>query len=547
MAVADELVTILGVDLARDALSKLEGFKKGVDSVKKTLIGLSVTVTGAAAAMNLMVKGAADEAMELQKLSDKTGLSTDALQEWGYAAKAAGGDAKAVQNDLVGLQQKFMGTGKSAEKSLLSMADSFSKMSGSRAQIHGKAWGLSDDTIALLRKGRDGIEQLRKEAHALGGIIPSESIKRAAEFKRQMGELQFAFKGISTQVAIAMMPALSRVVELFKGWIGENRQFISLGLEAVMTGLVNGLERFWKMLGKTGDFFRPLTDKLKAFSGGMSLAEFATHLITGALAGLLLIFSPIIAKFVLIGAAVVAISLIFEDFFTYLEGGESVIGDLFNAFEQRWPGLAAAVKKIGAFVKENFVDALKAAWDAIKAYGEAWGEIVGIVLDGVNALAGPVVDFFATFDEKFPALFELLKACGKFIRKFIGGAFEAAFSLVKIIVGNIIKLIEDIGGGIGKIVEGANWIADKLGFGTDKKGEAPSAGKDGASVPAPAGLPKEMPLAPSHARSETRNTYNTTVNQNIATSDPRQAADAAVHALPGQPQANPGPYAPPGT
>jgi hypothetical protein len=248
MAVADELTTILGVDIAKDAMAKLESFKKGINGIKKGLLAVSVAVTGAAATLGLMVKSAADEAMELSKLSDKTGLSTDALQEWAYAAKAVGGDAKSIQNDLLGLQQRFVGTGKSAEKSLMSLADSFSKMSGSQAQIQGKAWGLSDDTIQLLRKGRDGIEALKKEAHQLGGIIPAEGIKRAAEFKKKLGELQFAFHGITSQVAIAMIPALSRVLEIFKGWMLKNQEWISLGLEAIMTGLVNGFERFWKML-----------------------------------------------------------------------------------------------------------------------------------------------------------------------------------------------------------------------------------------------------------------------------------------------------------
>ena len=533
MAVADELVTILGVDIAKNAMAKLESFKNGVDSVKNTLMGLSVVITGAAATMGLMVKGAADEAAELEKLSGKTGLSTDALQEWGYAAKQAGGDSKNLQSDLQNLQQKLGSTGKNAEKTLLSLADRMKGMSGSQAQNLGKAWGLSDDTIAVLRKGRDGIEELRKEAHKLGGIIPAESIKRAADFKKQLAELQFAFHGITSQVAIAMIPALSRIVDIFKGWI-------SLGLEALMGGIVNGFERFWNVLKKLAGVFDPLIEAIQPLLGDFEMMEWVTHLVTGALTGLLVIFSPLIAKLLLIGAAVAGVSLLFEDFFTYLEGGESVIGDLFNAFEQRWPDLFAALQKVGQFIRENFMVVVEAAWEVIKTVFGAIGEILAKVLDGFNAMAGPVGEFFGTFEKKFPALYNALQKFGEFVKTFIIGAFETAVEVIKGIVDFIMKLLEGIGGAIGTVMEGANWIADKLGFGSDDKKDSPPAP---STIPMN-GQPAQMQMAASHGQGGMQYTDNRTINQNISTSDPQQAGQAAVDGFSGQPPATPGPHAP---
>lgn len=542
MAVADELVTILGVDIAKNAIAKLESFKNGIDSVKNTLLGLSVVITGAAATMGLMVKGAADEAAELQKLSDKTGVSTDALQEWGYAAKKVGGDSKALHGDLQALQEKFMGTGKDAEKTLLSLADRMKGMSGSQAQNLGKGWGLSDDTIALLRKGRDGIEDLRKEAHKLGGVIPADSIKRASDFKKQLAELQFAFHGLTSQVAIAMIPALSRAVEIFKGWMESNREWISLGLEALMTGIVSGFERFWNILKKFTGVFDPILDAIRPFFEGLEAGEVVMHLVTGALAGLLVIFSPVIAKLVLFGAAAAALAAVFEDLFYSVTQGKGYFADLFAAFEQRCPALADAVKSIGKFIRENFMDLVSAAKDTFVEFGGRAAEIFTVILDGLNNVIGPVRDFFSTFEEKFPALFKALRAFGGFVREFIGGAFEAAYTLVKRVVENLFKILSEIGGYIGKIVEGANWVADKLGFGGDDSPESP---KSSPSTIPVGGQPAAVRLSPAHGAQGTQYNDNKQVNIQIATPDAAQAGNAAADAIrTGQPVGTPGVAAP---
>lgn len=589
MAVADELTTILGVDMARDAIAKLESFKNGVDSVKKTLMGLSVVITGAAATMGLMVKGAADEAMELQKLSEKTGISTDALQEWGYAAKKSGLDAKAITNDLANLQKTMSspipgqfnqtmamfgvsardasGKLKTTDQLLLDMSGKFQSMSQQKAAQWASKLGISDDTLLLLRKGKDGIEELRKEAHKLGGIIPAESIKRAADFKRQLAELQFAFHGITSQVAIALMPALSRVVDIFKGWMESNREWISLGLGALMGGIVAGFERFWNVLKNMTGIFDPIIDALKPMLGDFELMEWVTHLVTGALTGLLVVFSPLIAKFMLIGAAVAAISLLFEDFFTFLEGGDSYIGDLFNSLKGLWEGVMSTAGS---------------AWDKVRSVFDDVLKVISSFFAPIRELAETITTFFDTFSEKYPALANALSTIGNAIKdavlapfraameafeqlaslieqgldklgtafSFLGGiitdaligSFKSAVEVIKDVVDFIMSLLGKVGGAIGKVVEGANWIADKLGFGGDEKKDGGSSAP--STIPVD-GKPAQVPVsAGKGGAGGTVINDQKTINQTIVSNDPEQAGQAAADAISGQPPATPGSHAP---
>ena len=491
MAVVDELVTILGIDLKQDVIGKLNGFKEKLGEVTKSAAKLGAVITAAATGAALYIRNTINEANELHKLSEKTGISTDALQEWKYAAEKAGLEAKAITSDLANLQKTMAspipgefnatlamfgvrvrnagGELKTTDQLLLDMSVKFEKMSEQKAAQWASKLGISDDTLLLLRRGKEGIEALRKEAHKLGGIIPEKSIRAAVEFRRQLSELQFAIKGLGHQAAIAAIPALDKLVGRMKKFIESNREWISLGLQSFMDGLSGGVERVWKMLGKLGDKFKPVVDAVKKFLPEMTGAELVTHLVTGALTLLIVALSPLLAKFALIAAKATLLSLLFEDFFTFLEGGESVTGDLFNAFKERWPELYGALEKAGKFIKENFIVAVEWAWEAIEEFGAIVADVVGYVLDKLNALVDPVSEFFATFEDEFPAVVELFR----WLADFIGGAMVSAFGALKAAIKPVIDLFFEfykmVGGAIKGALGGVEWAAKKLGFSGDKK------------------------------------------------------------------------------
>lgn len=572
MAVVDELVTILGVKLASDAMTKLKSFSEGVSKITSTVAGLGLVVTGSAVAAGAFIKSVVDEASALDTLSQKTGISTTALQEWQYAAQKSGVDAKAVQNDLVSLQKTMSspipgqfnmtmamfgvsargsnGELKTTDQLLEDMADKLKGMSNQRAAQWASKLGISDDTLMLLKQGKAGIEELRAEAHKLGGIIPEDSIKRASQFKAQLAELQFAIRGITSQVAIATLPALSRMVEIFKVFIADNREFISIGLSALMDGIVNGFERFFTVLKQIAGKFSPITDAIKNFLPEMEGAELVTHLVTGALTGLLIIFAPLIAKFAAFGAAILALSIIFEDFFTFLEGGDSVIGTLFDAFKERWPDLFNALSKLWDWLKNNIEPALDAVWEAVKYVGAAFGEVGATILDVFNDIAGPLSDFFGSFTEKYPALYNKLTQ----LAGFIGGTLKRNFDLIIVGAKNFIKVIGEIVGVLGKVYELGAKVLNEI-FSENEEGAKATAvhGNRGMGLSdntfrtrTTPGLPAQQAGGMAPPRSSQYND-NKTINMQIATSDPAQAANMAVDAINSNSSVNtntPGSYAP---
>lgn len=534
MAVVDELVTVLGIKLAGDALAKMKSFKDGIGEIASSVTSFALVVAGTATAAGYFIKSVAEGAAELETLSQKTGLSTTELQEWSFAAQQAGVDSNAFANDLQGLRDKFGGTGKQAEAMLLRMADSFSKMSAAQARNIGKAWGLSEDTILLLRRGRDGLEELKKQAHDLGGIIPEDAIKRASVFQKKVQELSFMMRGLASQVAIATVPALSQLIDIFKEFIIRNREWISLGLESIMGGLVKGFDRFIGVLKRVSGVFDPIIGAIKSFLPEMSGVEFVTHLVTGALTALAIVFAPLIAKFILIGAAIGAVSMLFEDLFTFIEGGDSVIGHFFDEFKKEFPDLFALLEKLYNWFNANIGPAMEALAKGAQYLGSKIAEVGKYFLSMVNDLAGPVMDFFDTFNEKFPTLAKVLGNFGDMIKDVFKAGVDVATAALK----GLIDLIGTVLGWIGKGIKALSGFLDMI-FESEEKARTVTKQEADATWDSVSNLTSQKALptsqAPSQAASSssstTENNDNRTINLTLTSPDAAQAAKVVMDTI----------------
>lgn len=349
MAVVDELVTVLGVELSSTVALNLGRFAKMLGAGMVEAAKLGVAIVGARTALEAYLQVAVSGATEMQKLSERTGLATEELQKWGYAAERAGGSAESLYGDLERLQQQYLGSGKSAERQLLALADQFQGMSGSSAQVHGRFWGLSDDTIQLLRKGRQGVKELRQEAEALGGVVPEELIKRGFEFRKTLNEIRFALKGIGQQVILGTLPVLEKIIAQFKEWIKVNRDWIKENIGAVFKGLIKGFDRFLDGIVKVYNKIAPLTDKLKGFTSEMTKVDVIMRVVTAALAAMTLALIPFAAKWLAISAALSAAILVIEDIWTYFEGGDSILGRLIAKLSK----FIDKIKELGKEIKNS--------------------------------------------------------------------------------------------------------------------------------------------------------------------------------------------------
>jgi hypothetical protein len=394
MAVVDELVTVLSTVLGDGSEKAVDTYKKGLDGVVATVKEATKRFAMAATGLTAFVAGAVNSAASIQKVSETTGVSTDALQEWAYAAKSVGVSASAVESDLAKMQKQAMWTGRSLE----SWADTFKGMSAPQANMWGDAIGISPDTVRLLREGREGIAALRKEAHAVGAVISPEDLKRAAQLKTSVMSLTTQLRAFGTTIAIGTLPMIDKLVTSFKEWLNVNKEWVASNITKFLENLGRVFNELWEDGKKLVDWFKETLGPIGDFGKKLWEATDWAKLLKGALVLLVAYFAPAIAAFGLAVGAVIALSAAFEDFIAFLEGKDSIIGRLVDGFQEKFPNLANLLKNVVVVAFELVTKTAGVMWELLQKIASGIGGVVETIVTKVDQAIGAARRLFGLED-----------------------------------------------------------------------------------------------------------------------------------------------------
>lgn len=249
---ADDTKLVRGL---RAAERRLKAFGESVQSIGKTTMGIGAAIVGpivgAAAAFN-------EAGSRLDDMSQRTGISVEALSELGYAAQLSGSDLETLEGG-VRKMQKFLASaaegstgatqalaalgltvaelqGLSPDQQFEKLADRIAKISdpamrtAAAMEIFGKT---GTNLLPLMQNGAAGIQAFRKEAQQLGLVMSTEDAQAAAAFGDALDQLWAVLKSGVFAIGGAVAPLLtdlaqttSRVVASIITWIKENRALI---------------------------------------------------------------------------------------------------------------------------------------------------------------------------------------------------------------------------------------------------------------------------------------------------------------------------------
>ncbi|GEM_PF-2138988 len=224
-----------------DTAQKQESKFSKFGSALKTGATIGVTaVAGLATGLAKMATGTAETAKEIDRLSQQTGMSTTAYQEWDYVMQQLGYSMEQAAGDFSALGEKAMDaaneTGEGAELfGLLGVAvtDTTGKMK-SQEQIFSETitalQGMEDVTqrnaIASALLGTTGeeltsilnmtgteVDAMKQKAHDLGAVMSKESIDASVKFGNSLGDLKASFGGVVAELGVAFMPLLQNLAD----------------------------------------------------------------------------------------------------------------------------------------------------------------------------------------------------------------------------------------------------------------------------------------------------------------------------------------------
>lgn len=401
--------------------------------------GLGLLVSGAVKAgegLAEIVTKTVETAGALNDTSIALGVTTDAIQELGYAAKlngssvegmsdgirklsinmaaAASGSEEAAQTfRRLGVQITANGKLREADEVFGDLAEKFKAMpDGARkvataVDLFGKSGAA---LIPTLQAGRDGLAELRQEARELGIVLDKDTIAAGDDLGDTWDKLKAAANGLRYSIGGPLLKSLKDSAESTLAWIKANRGLIAQRLRSVMRGIAGaikavgvGLDLVWRALNFVIARWKLFAALIVGSLAAIAIAN-AGAVISFIALGAAAIGSAIAAAaawvvaaapFIALAALIAIVLLALEDLWVFLHGGKSLIGDVGKEL----------AKLVSDFIDQGPKDGehwmlkiLRSVLIYLRAVGRAWEFIFGKIFDGVSWMAGKIDGLITRLD-----------------------------------------------------------------------------------------------------------------------------------------------------
>lgn len=400
----------------KDAGDKSKSFGSSLSSGLKTAAKVGAAaltaVTGASVAFGKSLLNNANELADygdnIDKMSQKMGISAQAYQEWdailqhsGTSIDSMSRGMQTLQKNAVNSADKFKKLG-ITEKQIASMSteELFSATikglqemgeGAERTALASELLGGSAKELgALLNTSAEDTEKMRQRVHELGGVMSDEAVKASAQFKDNLQDLQTAISGIKKGLTSDFLPAISDLMDGF-------------------TKLLAGEEGAEKMLDQGMDKLGQAIDKV---------IPRITNLLETLLPRVVTLGGEIIGKLA------------------------EQLPKIITAVARQIPGLIKTlVKAVGKAAPEL----IKAGADLIKELADGMGEgddtLIDAIMEALDAIFNAIIDNLDT----------ILDAGMKILDKLIDGLLEnlpkiadAVFAIIQRLGEAIIEKLPDI-------------------------------------------------------------------------------------------------------
>ena len=225
--------------------------------------GVAISAVGGAVygTTKTLIDGASDVAAygdNIDKMSQKMGISIEAYQEWdavmqhsGTSMESMKASMKTLANAVESGNEAFEAIGLTQEElANMSQEEIFeATISGlqniedttQRTYIAGKLLGRGATELgALLNHSAEETQAMRDRVRELGGVLSEDAVKSAADFQDNLQDMQTALAGIKRGIMADFLPGISSLMDGFTRLVsGEEGadEAITSGIDNLMNGI----------------------------------------------------------------------------------------------------------------------------------------------------------------------------------------------------------------------------------------------------------------------------------------------------------------------
>lgn len=219
------------------------GLSKGLAVAGAAVTAVAGATTAAGAAFMSAAGDVASYGDNIDKMSQKIGISAEAYQEWDFIAQHSGTSMeslktsfKTIANAAQDGKEEFKALGISLEDAKkMSTEDLFA---ATITGLQNMEEGTQRTAIASALLGKGAIElgalfntsaadteAMRQQVHELGGVMSNQAVKDAAAYQDSLQNLQVGFDGLKNNMMSQFLPGITSVMD---------------GLTAIVTGDSDG-------------------------------------------------------------------------------------------------------------------------------------------------------------------------------------------------------------------------------------------------------------------------------------------------------------------
>ncbi len=381
------------------------------------------------------------------KNAAKIGISTKAWTELEYAGEMSGVNSDAMRGSMTRLnktifdaaagnkqaQYWFKAAGvsikdqngklRSADDILGDVAKKFADpnfTSGpKRAALAMGLFGKSGaELIPLLNSGKDGIDEMRREAEELGITFTDLEGKQAEAFGDSMTRVQKAITGVIVTIGKQLLPTLTEWADYLKGLIVAHRELVGTKvkewLELFKKNLPAIQERLKKLWDEVSKFAKKIDDLVVSFGGwgeilpkiGIALAALKFVPLISAVAGLaknvILLGSAfsgvLIRSLTLVGVGLKSL-VVFLVANPIVLAVAAIAGAAYLIY-RNWNKIGPWFGKLWTGIKKIFWSAIDGIISVLSAFGKALytvgATIISGLWEGLKAGANVISGWFKT-------------------------------------------------------------------------------------------------------------------------------------------------------
>lgn len=301
-----------------------------------------------------------EQAEQLDFLAQKTGVAVEKLQELANAAKNYGGTTESTATSIENIRtnkEEYKKAGIRIEEdpaqTLENVARKMATLKNETEKLDlAKSLGIDEATTRILIQGVDRYREELKRTSKYK-LYTKDDIERMREYRQVQQDIRMGLESVNGAIARLLLPAATAVAKVIRNitdWLAEHEGAVKIVVAtvAVATGIMG----------------------IVAAVGALNAALF------------FLMENPVALVIIGVIAAITALIAIIQDLIVFLQGGESIIGDIlkrigFNVDEVRqnclnfftslkkWiTGAVDWIKSLGGKFSE-LADKIKAMWASI--------------------------------------------------------------------------------------------------------------------------------------------------------------------------------------